>query len=58
MTKIKAMFMDGLATKEQYAGTLRGYQNALEKCPREEAKTFLQKFPFSLASEVLASGKE
>jgi len=52
------MFMDGLATKEQYAGTLRGYQNALEKCPREEAKTFLQKFPFSLASEVLASGKE
>ena len=38
---IKALFMDGHATKAQYAEALRGYQNAVEdmKSPqREEAK--------------------
>ncbi|EJK45177.1 hypothetical protein THAOC_36223 [Thalassiosira oceanica] len=43
---IKAMFMDGHATKAQYAEALRGYQDALEetKSPqREEAKAFLER---------------
>ena len=38
---IKKMFMDGDATKAQYADALRGYQNAFEETKshqREEAK--------------------
>ncbi|EJK45179.1 hypothetical protein THAOC_36225 [Thalassiosira oceanica] len=45
--EIKDMFMEGDATKAQYAEALKGYQNALEesKSPqREEAKAFLSKF--------------
>ena len=45
LDEIKDMFMDGLATKVQYAESLKGYQNALEmtKSPqREEAKAFFQ----------------
>ena len=41
LNNIKAMFMDGQATKAQYAEALRGYQTAVEnmKSPqREEAK--------------------
>ncbi|EJK44207.1 hypothetical protein THAOC_37276 [Thalassiosira oceanica] len=43
LNKIKDVFMEGHATKAQYAGALRGYQTALEetKSPqREEAKAF------------------
>ncbi|EJK51708.1 hypothetical protein THAOC_29097 [Thalassiosira oceanica] len=38
---IKRMFMDGLATKEQYAGALKGYQDAVEETKshdRDEAR--------------------
>ncbi|EJK58415.1 hypothetical protein THAOC_21462, partial [Thalassiosira oceanica] len=41
---IKKMFMAGLATKEQYAQALKGYQNAVEEMKshdREEAKRLL-----------------
>jgi len=40
---MKVMFMEGHATKAQYAEALKGYQTALEetKSPqREEAKAF------------------
>ncbi|EJK71305.1 hypothetical protein THAOC_07276, partial [Thalassiosira oceanica] len=43
LNEIKEMFMEGHATKAQYAETLKGYQNALEeaKSPqREVAKAF------------------
>ena len=43
LNEIKDLFVKGLATKEQYAEALKGYQNALEesKSPkREEAKAF------------------
>ncbi|EJK54405.1 hypothetical protein THAOC_25971 [Thalassiosira oceanica] len=43
---IKAMFMEGLATKAQYADALKDYQNALEetKSPqREEAKAYFNR---------------
>ena len=39
--KIKKMFMAGLATKEQYAEALKGYQDAVEEMKshdRDEAK--------------------
>ena len=42
---IKNMFLNGLATKVQYAEALRGYQNASEgtkSSQREEAKTFFR----------------
>ena len=41
---IKMMFLEGNATKEQYADALRGYQDAIEetKSPeRDEAKEYL-----------------
>ncbi|EJK71594.1 hypothetical protein THAOC_06945 [Thalassiosira oceanica] len=44
LNSIKDMFMEGHATKAQYAEALRGYQNALEETRshlREEAKTIL-----------------
>ncbi|EJK72659.1 hypothetical protein THAOC_05789 [Thalassiosira oceanica] len=44
LNSIKKMFMEGHATKAQYAEALKGYQTALEetKSPqREEAKAFL-----------------
>ena len=44
---IKKMFMDGIATKAQYADALRGYQDAVEETKshqREEAKLFLAKW--------------
>ncbi|EJK55878.1 hypothetical protein THAOC_24331, partial [Thalassiosira oceanica] len=46
LNRIKQIFMEGHATKAQYAEALKGYQNALEesKSPqREEAKAFLSK---------------
>ncbi|EJK74510.1 hypothetical protein THAOC_03807, partial [Thalassiosira oceanica] len=42
---IKPMFMDGIATKEQYAQSLRGYQDAVEEMKshdRDEAKIDLE----------------
>ena len=45
--KIKDMFMKGLATKAQYAGALRGYQDAVEetKSPhREVARALFEQF--------------
>ena len=39
------MFQDGIATKEDYADALKGYQDAVEemKSPeRDEAKKFLE----------------
>ena len=38
---VKILFMNGLATKADYAAALRGYQNAVEEMPspdRDEAK--------------------
>mmetsp|Transcript_15504 Transcript_15504/g.34819 ORF Transcript_15504/g.34819 Transcript_15504/m.34819 type:complete len:138 (-) Transcript_15504:76-489(-) len=46
LNRIKGMFMEGLATKAQYAEALKGYQTALEeaKSPqREVAKAFFNK---------------
>lgn len=46
LDSIKDMFMEGHATKAQYAEALRGYQNALEetKSPqREEARAVFNK---------------
>jgi len=40
---IKNMFMSGLATNEQYAEALKGYQDAVEEAKshdRDEAKAF------------------
>ena len=33
---MKSMFMDGLATKDQYAEALKGYQNAVEEMKSHE----------------------
>ena len=41
---IKDMFMEGLATKEQYAQALKGYQDAVEETKshdRDEAKAYV-----------------
>ena len=41
---IKKMFMGGMATKEQYAQALKGYQDAVEETKshdRDEAKAYL-----------------
>jgi len=46
LNAIKEMFMEGHATKAQYAEALKGYQNALEetKSPqREEANALLRR---------------
>ena len=45
LNNIKGTFMEGLATKAQYAEALRGYQEALEetKSPqREEARALFK----------------
>ena len=43
LDKIKLLFMDGLATKAEYAAALRGYQNATEemRSPDREEATIL-----------------
>ena len=41
LTMVKKLFMDGLATKADYAAALRGYQNAIKEMSstdRDEAK--------------------
>ncbi|EJK53367.1 hypothetical protein THAOC_27214, partial [Thalassiosira oceanica] len=46
LNKIKDMYMEGHATKAQYAESLRGYQTALDETrspQREEAKTIFNK---------------
>ena len=46
LRKIKTFFMDGLATKADYAEALRGYQSAIEETSspdREEAIKFLER---------------
>ena len=46
LNAIKDTFMEGHATKEQYAEALRGHQTALEETKslqREEAKAFFRK---------------
>jgi len=45
LDNIKTMFMDGNATKEQYAQALRGYQDAVEGTKshdRDEAMSFMK----------------
>ena len=40
---VKSLFMDGLATKSDYAAALRGYQNSIKEMSspdRDEAKAF------------------
>ena len=42
LSNVKIFFMDGLATKADYAAALRGYQNAVEEMSspdRDEAKS-------------------
>ena len=42
LNNVKILFMNGLATKADYAAALRGYQNAVEEMSspdRDEAKT-------------------
>ncbi|EJK57918.1 hypothetical protein THAOC_21999 [Thalassiosira oceanica] len=44
LNMVKRLFMDGLATKSDYASALRGYQNAIEEMSssdRDEVKAFL-----------------
>ena len=41
LNKVKSLFMDGIATKADYAASLRGYQSAIEEMTspdRDEAK--------------------
>ena len=43
LSNVKVLFMDGLATKADYAAALRGYQNAVDEMSstdRDEAKSF------------------
>ena len=43
LNKVKHLFMDGIATKADYAAALLGYQNAVEKISsiaRDEAKAW------------------
>ncbi|EJK48807.1 hypothetical protein THAOC_32363, partial [Thalassiosira oceanica] len=41
LKEVKLLFMDGLATKTDYAGALQGYQEAIKSPDQEEAKALL-----------------
>ena len=50
LNNVKSFFMNGLATKADYAAALRGYQNAVEEMSspdRDEAKAKLEGFESS-----------
>ena len=43
LNKVKGFFMDGLACKDDYAGALRGYQNAMEEMSSPKAGDVLRR---------------